>query len=162
MAAGLVPARSAAESRRRFPLLRFPWERTEAALRDLARHAVPRVIAVDFVDPETGDDPLPTIGLTALMVRAGDGVRPAIKSSSAVFHAVKGRGRTLVDGETFDCQPACVQLELRVDLARLNIGIADLPDRERQRHVARPFELHAAKRAIGDRDRAVEIDLVCP
>lgn len=104
-AAGLVPARSAAGTGRSFPLLRFPWARTEAALRDLARHAGPGMIAVDFVNPETGDDPLPTIGFTALMVRAGDGANPAIKSSSAVFHVVKGRGQTVIDGEKFAWGP---------------------------------------------------------
>jgi gentisate 1,2-dioxygenase len=99
--AGLVPSRGSARRTRRFPLLRYPWERTEATLRNLARDAGSESIAVDFVNPETGEDPLPTIGFTALLVRPGETVRLPIRSSNAVFHVVQGAGRTRIEGDTF-------------------------------------------------------------
>lgn len=103
-AAGLVPARSGTPARR-FPLLRFPWARTEAALRDMARYAGREIVAVDLVNPETGDDPLPTIGFTAIMVPAERPIRPIIRSTSSIFHVVKGEGRSVVEGKTFSWSP---------------------------------------------------------
>ena len=101
-AAGIVPSRSAAEPAGRFPLRRFPWVRTEAALRDLARYAGRERVAVDLVNPETGDDPLPTIGFTAIMMRAGSTTPPSLRSTSSVFHVVKGRGWSRIAGERYD------------------------------------------------------------
>lgn len=100
--AGLVPSRSNAELVRRFPLLRFPWSRTEQALRDMSLYAGLEIIAVDLVNPETGDDPLPTMGFTALMLSRDRIVRPVVRSSSAVFHVVRGSGRSIINGVTFE------------------------------------------------------------
>lgn len=100
-AAGLVPSRTAARSMSRYPLLRFPWQRTESALREMAAYAGREVIALDYINPETGADPFPTIGFTAIMVPRGQAVAPLLRSSSAVFHVVKGTGLTVVDGRSF-------------------------------------------------------------
>ena len=120
--AGLVPARSDGELRRRFPLLRFPWSQTEQALRDIARYAGREIIAVDLVNPETGDDPLPTIGFTALMLPASHQIRPVVRSSSAVIHIIKGSGQSVLNGVTFKWQekdsfsvPGFAKIEHRAD-----------------------------------------------
>ena len=107
--AGLAPAR------RRdlgppaaYPMLRFPWERTEAALRRLAEHTgVTRLrqdggeaAELDYINPETGQSCLPTMGFTAMMLRRGETSRPPLRSASAVFHVVSGRGQSVVNGVT--------------------------------------------------------------
>lgn len=103
-AAGMVPSRSRNQPARRYPLMRFPWARAEAALRELAKWA-DGPVEMDYVNPETGEDVLPTMGFTAMMLRAGEVQRPPVRSSSAVFHVVSGRGRSTIDGETIDWGP---------------------------------------------------------
>jgi gentisate 1,2-dioxygenase len=56
---------------------------------------------MDYVNPESGGPCLPTLGFTALMLRTGETARPPLRSSSAVFHVVKGAGSSTVNGETF-------------------------------------------------------------
>jgi gentisate 1,2-dioxygenase len=103
-AAGLAPTRRFGTRAAAYPLMRFPWARTEEVLRELARYGGAEAIEVDYVNPETGQDVLPTMGFTALLIRPGETVSPPIRSSSAVFHAVKGAGRTTVNGETIAWQ----------------------------------------------------------
>ncbi len=103
-AAGMVPSRSRGQAARRYPLMRFPWARAEAALRELAKWA-DGPVEMDYVNPETGEDVLPTMGFTAMMLRAGEVQRPPVRSSSAVFHVVKGHGRSTINGETIEWGP---------------------------------------------------------
>jgi gentisate 1,2-dioxygenase len=100
--AGLVPNRPAGAPRRRYPLLRFPWRNAKAALEALGEHT-PRgeLVELDYINPETGDSCLPTMGFTATMLRGGEGARLPIRSSSAVFHVIEGSGSSRVNGETF-------------------------------------------------------------
>jgi gentisate 1,2-dioxygenase len=58
-------------------------------------------VELDFVDPETGEDVLPTLGFTAMMLRCDAPVRPPLRSCSSVFHVVKGRGASTINGERF-------------------------------------------------------------
>lgn len=104
-AAGLTPTRRLSQPAPRFPLLRFPWSRTEKALNDLAAYGGAESVEMDYVNPETGDDLLPTLGFTALMLRPGEKLSPAFTSASAVFHVVKGKGSTRVNGESFSWGP---------------------------------------------------------
>ena len=99
---GLVPARGNGGERRRYPLLRFPWRHTEKALRAQGEHAARgEPIELDYVNPETGDSCLPTMGFTAMMLRPNETARPALRSSSAVFHVIEGSGRSTINGESF-------------------------------------------------------------
>lgn len=102
-ASGLVPSRRRDQKAPDFPLMRYPWDRTEAALRQLATYTdAGQSIELDFVNPETGESCLRVLGFTAMMLRAGETVRPPKRSQSALFHVVKGRGHTLVDGKRID------------------------------------------------------------
>jgi gentisate 1,2-dioxygenase len=101
-AAGLAPSRRFGARAPNYPLMRFPWARTEEVLRELASYGGADAVEVDYVNPETGQDVLPTMGFTALMIRPGETLRPPLRSSSAVFHAVKGAGRTTVNGQTIE------------------------------------------------------------
>lgn len=97
-AAGLVPPRRRDRAAPQFPMMRYPWERTEAALRKLAEHASGEPIELDFVNPETGQSCLPTMGFTAMMLRPGAPSKPPLRSSSAVFHVVSGAGVSTING----------------------------------------------------------------
>lgn len=103
--AGLVPSRALGAQRPMYPLMRFPWRRTRAALDAMAEHAGrSEAVELDFVNPETGESCLPTIGFSALLLRAGQAVRPPLRSASAVFHIVEGSGQTIVNGQVLSWQ----------------------------------------------------------
>jgi gentisate 1,2-dioxygenase len=98
--AGLVPPRR----RDRvvpsaYPMMRYQWARTEAALRRLAEHYGDEAVELDYVNPETGQGCLPTLGFTAMMLRPGEAARPPLRSASAVFHVVSGQGVSTVNGQ---------------------------------------------------------------
>lgn len=97
---GLVPARRADEPRNPYPMLRYPWANARAALAELARyspdHESPELA---YVNPETGEPCLPTMGFTAVMLKPGVTSRPPIRSTSAVFHVIEGAGRSIVNGQ---------------------------------------------------------------
>ncbi len=98
--AGLVPARR--NGRPKYPMMRYPWRNTESALRRLAEQT-PRgeAIEMEYINPETGDACLPTMGFTAMMLRPGEKLQPPLRSTSNVHHVVEGAGRSTVNGETF-------------------------------------------------------------
>lgn len=114
-AAGLLPTRRRDKTAPAFPMMRYPWIRTEAALRKLAEHA-DAAIELDYVNPETGESCLPVMGFTAMMLKPGRPDRPALRSSSAVFHVVSGSGTSIIDGishawsakDTFSAPPFAV------------------------------------------------------
>jgi gentisate 1,2-dioxygenase len=79
------------------PLLVYPWDRTEAALRELAElDPGEGGVTVEYNNPVTGGPVLPTIGCYAHMLTAGGVTRPRRTNASAVLHVVRGRGCTLV------------------------------------------------------------------
>ena len=102
--AGLVPSRARHQARR-YPMTRFPWVRTEEVLREIAKYGDGGLAEVDYVNPETGQDVLPTLGFTAMMLAAGQTDRPPLRSASHAFHVVKGRGHSMVDGQRIDWGP---------------------------------------------------------
>jgi len=98
-AAGLSPVRRRDRAAPvSYPMMRFPWERTEAALRRLAEHSGSEAVELDYINPETGQSCLPTMGFTAMMLRPSETLRPPLRSSSAVYHVISGRGTTTVNG----------------------------------------------------------------
>ncbi|QBF33876.1 cupin domain-containing protein [Thalassococcus sp. S3] len=104
LASGLAPSRSTARARR-YPMMRYPWARTEAALREMAEYGEGPLAELDYVNPETGEDVLPTMGFTAMMLKAGQVVSPPLRSASAAFHVVKGSGVSRVNGEAITWGP---------------------------------------------------------
>jgi len=57
------------------------------------------VAELDYINPETGGDVLPTLGFTAMFLPKGATLSPPIRSVSSAFHVVKGKGRTSVSGK---------------------------------------------------------------
>ena len=53
-----------------------------------------------YVNPETGQECLPTLGFSALMLRPGEDIKLRRRSASAVLHVVEGTGSALIDGVT--------------------------------------------------------------
>ena len=100
-AAGLAPVRRRDRPMpAAYPMMRYPWARTEAALRQLAEHNGAEATELDYINPETGQSCLPTMGFTAMMLRPGERLRPPLRSSSAVFHVIAGHGVSTINGTT--------------------------------------------------------------
>jgi gentisate 1,2-dioxygenase len=100
---GLVPYRSLDAARAPYPLRRFPWKETRAALLDLATVTDSgEIVQLAYVNPETGLECLPVLGFSAIMLRPGEAIRPARRSASAVLHVVEGAGQARIDGVTLD------------------------------------------------------------
>lgn len=104
-AAGLVPTRMRKAGTRRYPMLRFPWARAEAALRAMSAYGDDEIAELDYVNPETGQDILPALGFTAMMLKPGQRHAPPLRSCSGAFHVVRGRGRTVIDGRAVEWGP---------------------------------------------------------
>jgi gentisate 1,2-dioxygenase len=102
---GVLPYKSLAQRDPDYPLLRFPWQEVRLALRDLAR-ATPAGEAVHlaYVNPETGEECMPVLGFSALMLRPGEELKLPRRSASAVLKVVEGGGRAVIDGEEFSWQ----------------------------------------------------------
>ncbi|MEM6681989.1 MAG: cupin domain-containing protein [Pseudomonadota bacterium] len=105
LASGLAPTRKHAAATRPYPMVRYPWERTVKALREMIKYSDKGYAELDYVNPETGADALPTIGFTAAILAAGATFEPPQRSSSGAVHVISGRGRSSVNGDVFDWGP---------------------------------------------------------
>jgi gentisate 1,2-dioxygenase len=102
-APGMVPTRARAGPARRYPMMRYPWQSAEKALR--AMTAVGEIAELDYVNPETGKAVLPTLGFTAMMLQAGVTSEPPLRSCSCAFHVVHGKGQTEINGTVVNWGP---------------------------------------------------------
>jgi len=95
---GVVPYRSLDRKDSRYPLLRFPWKDVRQSLNALGK-VTPKneLVHLAYVNPETGQECLPTLGFSAIMLRPGETVRMPKRSASAVLHVVEGSGRAVID-----------------------------------------------------------------
>ncbi|MCA0873246.1 cupin domain-containing protein [Seohaeicola saemankumensis] len=105
LSSGLAPTRKHGAGTRRYPMMRYPWTRTEAVLNEMAAYTDGDVAELDYVNPETGADVLPTMGFTAMRIGAGQVDNPPLRSSSAAFHVVKGRGTARINFQTIEFGP---------------------------------------------------------
>ena len=96
---GVVPYATLRGQRAQYPLLRFPWREVRASLLGLAE-VTPRgeAVQVAYVNPETGQECMASLGFSALMLRPGEALRMPRRSASAVFHVVEGSGSADIDG----------------------------------------------------------------
>ena len=102
-AAGLAPApafqRSAA---RPYPMLRYPWDRTRAALVGLAELLPPGTpVQLAYVNPETGAAAENMLGFGALMLRPGETVALPARSPAAVWHVIEGGAKLAAEAQAF-------------------------------------------------------------
>jgi gentisate 1,2-dioxygenase len=85
-----------------YPMLRYPWAQTRAALEALASDQ-PELAAVQvsYVNPATGGDVQNILGYYALMLRPGQGLRLPVRSPATVFHLIEGSVDVRVEAQSF-------------------------------------------------------------
>lgn len=99
--AGLAPY-SELGNRYAYPLLRFPWHEVRAALLELAASRRPdEPVHLAYVNPLTGEECLPTLGCSVLMLRPREERRWPRRSASAALHVICGAGDVEIDGTSF-------------------------------------------------------------
>jgi len=99
---GVVPTRHFERSQGKdYPILRYPWKETRAALVSLAEDQPQEpCIQVSYVNPETGRDCQNVLGFYALMLRPGQELRLPARSPSCVYHVIEGAAQvTTTDPE---------------------------------------------------------------
>ncbi len=104
---GVVPAPAFTRSGKAFPMLRYPWVDVRAALEALAA-SQPDIEAVQvaYVNPETGADCQKILGFSALMLRPGERLALAARSTAMVFHQIEGGADVSADGHEFSLAEA--------------------------------------------------------
>ncbi len=121
--AGVVPTPVFQRSDKRYPMLRYPWADTRAALLALADDQPAQAcVQVTYVNPETGEDAENILGFYALMLKPGQTLRLPARSPAQVFHQIEGRAEVSVDdaGQAFTlveadtcCAPGYTAVTLR-------------------------------------------------
>ncbi len=97
--AGVVPTPVFQRSDKRYPMLRYPWADTRAALLALADdQPAQECVQVTYINPETGEDAENILGFYALMLKPGQTLRLPARSPAQVFHQIEGRAEVTVDG----------------------------------------------------------------
>jgi gentisate 1,2-dioxygenase len=105
-AGGVLPRRHGEGTASRYPLLRYPWRDTRAALDALAGSRGDGPLEVAYVNPETGGDSLNTLAFSARMLRPGETLTLRRMSPARVLHVVEGEGDALVDGVAMTLAPS--------------------------------------------------------
>lgn len=88
---GVVPSCGFRRNDHAYPLMRFPWRDTKAALEAIAASEPQSPsVQVTYVNPETGGDCQNILGFHALMLRPGERLALPLRSPASVFHVVEG------------------------------------------------------------------------
>ena len=92
------------ERPRHSPLLLYSFEQSLGALEALKGEpgSPHEGISLEYTNPQTGGPVTPTIACRIQMVRKGEKLNARRVSGSSVFHVVRGKGRTVIDGKAFD------------------------------------------------------------
>lgn len=92
-----------------YPMRRYPWTETRQALLSLARQADrSKPVHLAYINPLSGEECLPFLGFSALMLRPGESLRLPRRSCSQVFHVVEGTGESAVNGVDYRWEQADV------------------------------------------------------
>ncbi|WP_026354572.1 cupin domain-containing protein [Massilia niastensis] len=104
---GVLPSPLFERSAKRYPMLRYAWSDTRAALESLAA-AQPglEAVQVSYVNPETGEDTQNILGYYALMLRPGQSLPLPARSPAMVFHLIEGAARVAADDAAFTLEEA--------------------------------------------------------
>lgn len=120
-AAGLAPTKVFERGDARYPMLRYPWVRTRAALCALAgARPAGEPVQLTYVNPETGADVQNILGYHALMLRPGETVQLPARSPAAVYHVIEGAAEARIGDAAFAlatadtcCAPGYAAVALR-------------------------------------------------
>jgi gentisate 1,2-dioxygenase len=118
---GVVPTAVFERSRKAYPLLRYPWADTRAALESLGDdQPALEPVQVTYVNPETGADTQNILGFYALMLRPGQTLRLPVRSPAMVLHLIEGAMSTRIGEQEFTlaeadtcCAPGYTEVTLR-------------------------------------------------
>ncbi len=100
--AGVAPTRMFDRSSKAYPMLRYPWADTKAALQALAKDdPAQECVQVTYINPETGGDAENILGFYALMLRPGQTLRLPTRSPAQVFHLIEGQVEAGIVDQTF-------------------------------------------------------------
>jgi gentisate 1,2-dioxygenase len=99
---GIVPTPVFTRSAKAYPMLRYPWAETRAALESLAHDRPDQAaVQVTYVNPETGGDAQNILGFHALMLRPGQTLQLPARSPACVVHAIDGSAELHAAGAAF-------------------------------------------------------------
>lgn len=99
--AGLLPYAGIGRASPKYPLIRYPWKEVRAALLDMAAYAdAGEPVHLAYVNPHTGEECLPILGVSAQMLRPGEERVLPLRSCSSVIHVIEGEGESQIDGQT--------------------------------------------------------------
>ena len=105
--AGVLPTPVFQRANKRYPMLRYPWADTKAALQSMAANdPAQECVQVTYVNPETGEDVENILGFYALMLRPGQTLTLPARSPACVFHQIEGQAEIQTCGQRFVLQPA--------------------------------------------------------
>jgi gentisate 1,2-dioxygenase len=104
---GVVPTPVFGRSGKRYPMLRYPWADTRAALESLAADQPGlEAVQVSYVNPETGEDAENILGFHALMLRPGQTLVLPARSPASVYHVIEGGVEARIAEARFTLAPA--------------------------------------------------------
>jgi gentisate 1,2-dioxygenase len=85
------------------PFLHYRWRDIYPSLQRLARGNgnLHDGVALEYVDPVTGNSTLPTLSCWIQMLRPGEQTQAHRHTSTSIYHAFRGSGTTLINGEPF-------------------------------------------------------------
>ena len=85
------------------PFLHYRWQDTYPSLQRLARGSgnPHDGVALEYVNPATGGSTLPTLGCWIQMLRPGEHTKAHRHTSTSIYHAFRGSGATMINGEPF-------------------------------------------------------------
>jgi gentisate 1,2-dioxygenase len=85
------------------PLLHYRWREVYPSLQRLARGngSLHDGVALEYVNPATGNSTLPTLSCWIQMLRPGEATQAHRHTSTSIYHAFRGSGTTMINGEPF-------------------------------------------------------------
>ncbi len=118
---GIVPSSAFERADKPYPMLRYPWVETRAALVALAENQPElAMLQVTYVNPETGRDVQNILGYYAQMLRPNQTLELPVRSPALVFHLLEGAVDITIEGERFTlaeadtcCVPGYAAVALR-------------------------------------------------
>ena len=87
------------------PLMHYPWDQTWEALKNLApldEGSQYDGTILEYTNPATGGPVMPTMACHVQLLMPGQGTLAHRHTSSTIYHVVRGRGSSLVDGQQLD------------------------------------------------------------
>ena len=98
------------------------------ALVSLAEEAAPNEpIQLAYVNPETGEECMPVLGFSAIMLRPGEALSPPRRSASCGYLVVEGAGEAEIDGAGLNWEQDDVFVAPTHAEITLRNGSADAP-----------------------------------